>query len=245
VPPVRFAQVSHYYGSRKVINQISFSSEENITTVIIGKSGSGKSTLLQMINGLIKPTEGHVYVLDNKIEYKYIHKLRLNIGYCVQGTGLFPHMTVYDNIALLARVSRWDNGAIEQRIDRLMRFVDLDPGYKHKYPHQLSGGEQQRVGICRAMMLNPKIFLLDEPFSALDPTTRNEIHQELQNLQEAEPRTIIMVTHDLREAIKLADRILILHEGAIQQYASRKEILEQPANDFVRSFIHSQIGNKH
>jgi osmoprotectant transport system ATP-binding protein len=243
MPPVRFDNVSHFYGARKVINSISFSIKEKATTVIIGKSGSGKSTLLQMINGLIIPTHGNVFIFDSKIDYDHIHKLRLHIGYSVQGTGLFPHMNVYDNIALLARIAKWDKANIDHRIDLLMRFVDLDPSYKRKYPHQLSGGEQQRVGICRAMILNPKIFLLDEPFGSLDPATRKEIHQELLTLQKAEPRTIVMVTHDLREAIKLADNILIIHDGIIQQFASTQVIMEQPANDFVRSFIHSQVEN--
>ena len=146
-------------------------------------------------------------------------------------------MTVYNNIALLAKICKYDHVKINQRIDHLMQLVDLDLNFKYKYPHQLSGGEQQRVGICRAMMLNPKIFLLDEAFNALDVTTRNEIHEELLTLQKAEPRTIILVTHDVNEAMKLADKILILDLGKIQQYAEPEVLLKKPASPFVKRFI--------
>lgn len=243
MPPINFENVSHSYGTKKILNEIDFNINENMITVIIGKSGSGKSTLLQMINGLVIPSEGRVHLFEKKIDYSRINELRMRIGYSVQGTGLFPHMTVFDNITLLARINNWEESNIQTRLERLMRFVDLDMEYKDKYPYQLSGGEQQRVGICRAMMLKPKIFLLDEPFGALDVITRNEIHRELQNLQQAEPRTIVMVTHDVNEALKLADKILVLHNGVIQQYGNKSDILERPANKFVKSYIHSQLEN--
>jgi osmoprotectant transport system ATP-binding protein len=223
-----------------VLNDISFFIEENIITAVIGRSGGGKSTLLQIINGLIKPTSGEVYVYGDKLDYDNINELRLNIGYSVQGTGLFPHMTAYENIFLPARICKRQAIDIEERIDMLMNLVDLPQGYKKKYPYQLSGGEQQRVGLCRAMILNPKIFLLDEAFAALDPTTKNEIHTEFIKLQKFEPRTIVLVTHDLNEALKLGDKIVILEGGVIQQIGIKDDIINKPANQFVTDFINSQ-----
>ena len=238
--PVKFETVHHDFGSRKVLEDLSFTLMENRVTAMIGKSGSGKSTLLQMINGLIKPLSGCVRVFDTAIDYNNLPDLRLHIGYAVQGTGLFPHLTVFDNISLLARVRKMDRSEMADRIDHLMKLVDLDPGFLNKYPHQLSGGEQQRVGICRAMMMNPRIFLLDEAFGALDPGTRKEIHQHLLNLQQEEPRTIIMVTHDLHEAKKLADDVLVLDQGRLSQLGTVSTVFDHPANDYVANLIRSQ-----
>ncbi len=239
---VSYHKISHHYETLQVLSNISFQIYKNEILVIIGRSGSGKSTLLQMINGLVIPSTGHIEIFDNRIDYSEINKLRQDIGYLVQGAALFPHMNIRDNISLLARINGTFPAEISARIETLFRLVDLNPAYLSKYPHQLSGGEQQRVGICRAMMLNPKIFLLDEPFAALDPATKFEIHRELLVLQEAEPRTIVMVTHDLQEAIKLADRILILEKGVIQQLDKTDHILKNPANDFVARFINEQTG---
>src|SRR5438552_5328719 len=191
---VGFREVSHSYNGVKALDNLTFDITENEITAIIGRSGGGKSTLIQIINGLIRPAEGEVIVYNEKLNYSKINEIRLRIGYSVQGTGLFPHMNVYDNIALLGKITNKARHEVELRIDLLMSFVGLPPVYKRKYPHELSGGEQQRVGICRAMLLDPKIFLLDEAFGALDPSTKNEIHKEVLKLQEFEPRTIIMVT---------------------------------------------------
>lgn len=238
---VSFENVSHTYGGSPALENLTFAVDDNKITAIIGRSGSGKSTLLQIINGLVRPTQGRISVFGKPINYSIITQTRLKIGYSVQGTGLFPHMSVYNNIALLGKITNQQRHETEMRVDMLMSLVNLPPGFKTKYPYQLSGGEQQRVGICRAMLLNPPIFLLDEAFGALDPTTKNEIHTELLNLQKIEPRTIIMVTHDLPEAIKLADNIMILEKGIIQQYGTKDEVLKNPANDFVRGFIKSQV----
>jgi len=219
-----------------VLNNINLSCEENKITVVLGKSGSGKSTLLQMINGLLIPSEGSVEIFGEKINYDNIYQLRRSIGYSVQGTGLFPHLTVYENIALLARVAGLE---LPGQIDNLLQMVDLELSYKDKYPYQLSGGEQQRVGICRAMILDPPIFLLDEAFGALDVATRRELQQELLKLQTAKPRTIVLVTHDVSEAFLLADKILILYDGAVQQYAHPDKIKNSPANSFVEQIIQS------
>ncbi len=232
---------SKFYGGETALQDISLSFADDVTTAVIGPSGSGKSTLLQLINGLVRPSRGKVVVFGKEIDYQRLPELRLQIGYAVQGTGLFPHLTVEENITLLARLSRWEPGRITARAEELMKLVNLPLSYAHRYPHELSGGQQQRVGLCRAMMLNPKIFLLDEPFGALDPITRSEIQQEFLHLQRLEPRTIILVTHDLREAIKLAHHMVILDQGSLVQHGKCDEILQHPANAFVRSFLHLQL----
>lgn len=237
---IQFDSVSHYYNETRALDNLTFEIDDFKITAIIGRSGSGKSTLLQIINGLIKPSAGKILVFGNLLNYDEINKTRLKIGYSVQGTGLFPHMTVYDNISLLGKIRNQRRHFTERRVDMLMSLVNLPPVFKTKYPYELSGGEQQRVGICRAMLLNPPVFLLDEAFGALDPATKNEIHSELLNLQKIEPRTIVLVTHDLSEALKLADKIMILEKGVIQQYGAKDEIINKPANDFVKSFINSQ-----
>lgn len=238
--PVIFNSVSKYYDGIKILDDLNFEICEKKITAIIGRSGSGKSTILKTINGLEKPTEGKVILFEKEIDYKNIDTLRLQIGYSVQGTGLFPHMNVYENITLLARLSNWTKIKIDERMNTLINLVGLPEEFKKKYPYELSGGEQQRVGICRAMMLNPKLFLLDEAFGALDPTTKSEIHKELLKIQAEEPRTIILVTHDLHEAFKLADKIIIIEKGSIQQIGNRDEILSS-TNEFVIYFIKSQF----
>lgn len=239
--PVVFHDVAKTYGQKAALQNISLSFAENVTTAVIGPSGSGKSTLIQIINALIKPSHGKISVFGEEIDYGNLPELRKCIGYAVQGTGLFPHLTVERNITLLAILSGWEQPRIEERMHELMDLVNLPLAYSAKYPHQLSGGEQQRVGLCRAMMLNPPIFLLDEAFGALDPITRSEIHQEFLKLQKSEPRTIIMITHDLREALKLAENIVILNHAEIAQIGTRKEILRNPASEFVEKFVHLQL----
>ena len=238
---IAFDNVSKSYHQKIALKNISLTFQPDKTTAVIGPSGSGKSTLIQLINGLIRPDHGQVSVFHKKINYDNLSELRRRMGYAVQGTGLFPHLTVKRNITLLAVLENWQNDRISKRAEELVNLVNLPADYFNKYPHQLSGGEQQRVGLCRAMMLNPKIFLLDEAFGALDPITRSEIHAEFIKLQKLEARTIILVTHDLREAFKLADQVVILNEGQVEQIGTRKEILETPASKFVKKFVHMQL----
>ncbi|MCH6560011.1 ABC transporter ATP-binding protein [candidate division KSB1 bacterium] len=238
---IAFDNVSKSYHQKIALKNISLTFQPDKTTAVIGPSGSGKSTLIQLINGLLRPDNGQVSVFDKKINYDNLSELRRRMGYAVQGTGLFPHLTVKKNITLLAVLENWKNDRISKRAEELVNLVNLPADYFNKYPHQLSGGEQQRVGLCRAMMLNPKIFLLDEAFGALDPITRSEIHAEFIKLQKLEARTIILVTHDLREAFKLADQVVILNEAKIEQIGTRKEILETPASEFVKKFVHMQL----
>ncbi|MBK8551492.1 MAG: ATP-binding cassette domain-containing protein [Ignavibacteria bacterium] len=238
--PVVFENVSKLYEGKEILHEINLQIDENKITAIIGRSGSGKSTILKLINGLVVQSHGKIDIFEEKIEYDKIIETRLKIGYSVQGTALFPHMNVYDNITLLARLNNWSKNDIEERVTKLMSLVNLPTDFRKKYPHELSGGEQQRVGICRAMMLNPKIFLLDEAFGALDPTTKSEIHSELLKIQMTEPRTILLVTHDLYEAFKLADKIIILEKGIIQQTGTKDEI-QNSSNEFVKYFVKAQF----
>lgn len=238
---IALENVSKFYGDQTALHDIDLTFTDLVTTAVVGPSGSGKSTLLQLINGLVRPDHGQVFVFGKPIDYQDLPELRLCIGYAVQGTGLFPHMTVDANISLLARLAKWDADRIKVRTEELMKLVNLPLSYAARYPHELSGGEQQRVGLCRAMILNPQIFLLDEPFGALDPITRSEIQREFLHLQRSEARTIILVTHDLREALKLAQRLIVLDRGCIVQHGTGAEILDNPASEFIQSFFQSQL----
>lgn len=237
--PVIFKNVSKQYNNKIILDGVNISVPENKITAVIGRSGSGKSTILKLINGLVKPTGGEIRIFGNEINYDKINELRLQIGYSVQGTALFPHMTVYENITLLARLNNISKENTDERLQTLMNLVNLPGEFTRRYPYQLSGGEQQRVGLCRAMMLNPKLFLLDEAFGALDPTTKSEVHNELLKIQKTEPRTVILVTHDLSEAFKLADHIVIIEKGSVQQ-AGNKEEIKSSSVEFVKYFIKAQ-----
>jgi osmoprotectant transport system ATP-binding protein len=239
--PIVFEKVVKAYDDKVAVKSLDLAIEPNKTTAIIGPSGSGKSTVIQLINGLVRPDRGKVCVFGAKIDYDNLPTLRKQMGYAVQGTGLFPHLTAHENITLLARLDKWADEKILSRTKDLMSLVDLPTSYSCRYPFELSGGEQQRVGLCRAMMLDPKVLLLDEPFGALDPITRTEIHREFLKLQKFEARTMVLVTHDLREALKLADDVVILRDGAIEQKGSRHDILQNPASSFVEDFVHTQL----
>jgi osmoprotectant transport system ATP-binding protein len=242
MPDILFQGVSKSYGKEAALHDVTVELADGVTTAIIGPSGSGKSTFLQLINGLVRPSSGTVHVFGQPIDYNRLPQLRRQIGYAVQGTGLFPHLTVEWNITLLARLEAWNAERIHKRAQELMERVSLPWAYATRYPHELSGGQQQRVGLCRAMMLQPPLFLLDEPFGALDPVTRNEIQEEFLRLQKSEPRTMVLVTHDLREALRLAQRLIVLERGRIAQHAPGDEIVNAPANEFVRNFFQTQLG---
>lgn len=212
---IHLDNLSHRFGSQVLFQNLSLQIEANKITVILGRSGSGKSTLLQIINGLIIPDEGSVLLYGEPLDYRNIHQVRLTIGYAVQQVGLFPHLRVIDNIMLPGKLAGWSSERKRKRAIELMDLVSLPSSHSEKYPYQLSGGEQQRVGLCRAILLNPPLMLLDEPFSSLDPDTKAEIHQEVLKLQRTEPRCIVMVTHDPEEAQKLGDVQLKFENGEL------------------------------
>jgi osmoprotectant transport system ATP-binding protein len=234
--------VTHHYPTGSIaLNNISVSFPANKITVIVGRSGSGKSTLLQVVNGLIKPDHGTVSCLGNDLDYKNINESRRKIGYVVQGIGLFPHLTVKQNISLASAIAENGNFSVMERVDLLMKMLNLKSAFKDRFPDELSGGEQQRVGICRALFNKPEIILMDEPLGSLDAVTRNDIQKEVLNLQRKEGQTMLFVTHDLREASKLADYILVLDKGTLQQFGTKDEVLSNPTNKRVKDLIEASL----
>ncbi|KHO21748.1 ABC transporter ATP-binding protein [Mycolicibacterium setense] len=207
--------------------------------MLVGPSGCGKTTTMKMINRLIEPTSGRILIGDEDVTDRDPDQLRRHIGYVIQGAGLFPHYTVGDNIAIVPRLLKWDKERISARIDELLDLVNLDPAqYRDRYPRELSGGQQQRVGVARALAADPPVLLMDEPFGAVDPITRQRLQDELLRLQDELRKTIVFVTHDFDEAVKLGDKIAILQQGSeVVQYDTPEQILANPANDFVRGFV--------
>ncbi|PJI10053.1 MULTISPECIES: ABC transporter ATP-binding protein [Clostridium] len=221
-----------------IIKDVNLTIKDGELVTLIGPSGCGKTTTLKMINRLINQTSGEILINGNQIENQDTIKLRRNIGYVIQQTGLFPHMTVEENISIILRIEKVDNTKINNRVKELLDLVGMKPEeYMYKYPSQLSGGQQQRVGLARALAMNPEIILMDEPFSALDPITRNQLQDEIFTIHENLKKTIVFVTHDMDEALKLADRICIMKDGQVVQYDTPDKILKNPANDFVKSFV--------
>ena len=235
---INFKNVSKSYGGEYILSNINFEIEKNKITCLIGKSGCGKTTLLKMINRLNEPTKGIITINGKNILKKDPIKLRRSIGYVIQQTGLFPHMTIEENIEIIPKLEKEPLQKIKKKTLELMDMIDLNPNeYLNRYPSELSGGEQQRIGIARAFATNPDIILMDEPFSALDPVTRLSLQDELIKIQHKEKKTIVFVTHDMDEAIKLADKIVILEKGHIAQYDTPEAILKSPANDYVKEFV--------
>ncbi|MEO5978149.1 MAG: ATP-binding cassette domain-containing protein [Chryseolinea sp.] len=234
---IELVDVSYKYSDVAALSQASMSFESGKITGIIGKSGSGKSTLLKLVNGLLKPSTGEVVVFGKPLDYQNLQTARLQMGYMVQGTGLFPHLNVEQNISIAGRIKGLNT--VTSRVSELLELVGLANSYKSKYPNQLSGGEQQRIGLCRALFLDPAVLLMDEPLGALDPVTRYEIQQELLNLQRLSSRTILFVTHDMLEARRIAERLLVIDRGVIQQYDTTETVLLRPANALVKSLIES------
>lgn len=234
---IKFENVSRSFYNKKVVENINLEIPDNSITCLIGESGGGKTTILKMINRLIEPTSGKITINNIDISKQNPIKLRRKIGYVIQQTGLFPHMTIRDNIAIILKLKSKKED-VEKRVVELMNMVGLDPTeYLDRYPSELSGGQQQRVGIARAFATNPQIILMDEPFSALDPVTRSSLQDELLHIQNKFKKTIIFVTHDMDEAIKIADNIAIINDGKIVQYDTPETILKHPANDFVKTFV--------
>ncbi|MBJ3815412.1 ABC transporter ATP-binding protein [Shimwellia pseudoproteus] len=235
---IEFNQVSKYFHGQPAVENISFCCREGALTVLVGTSGSGKSTTLKMINRLIEYDRGSIYFGGEPLRQQDALYLRRHIGYAIQSIGLFPHWTVARNIATVPRLLNWPGAKIDQRVDELLALLGLNPAvYRQRYPHQLSGGQQQRVGVARALAADPQVLLMDEPFGALDPVTRSALQQEVRRIQRQTRRTLVMVTHDIDEALTLADHLVLMDNGAIIQQGSAGQLLTQPASDFVRDFF--------
>lgn len=221
-----------------VIDNVSFTVQNHEILVLLGLSGSGKTTLLKMVNGLISPTAGTITIEQKNINDYNLIELRRRIGYVFQQIGLFPHMTVEKNIAIPLKLRRTPKAIRKARVYELLELIHLNPKhYANRYPDELSGGQQQRVGVARALAADPNYLLMDEPFTALDPITRNNFQTEILRLNEKLHKTILFVTHDIHEAFRIADRIAILHQGKLAQIGTKKMLIENPASNFVKQFI--------
>ncbi len=224
---------------RPAVDHLSLEIPEGEIVILVGPSGCGKTTTMKMVNRLIEPTSGRIFLDDEDVTGVNADRLRRRIGYVIQQIGLFPHHTIAENIGTVPRLLGWDKRRITDRVDELLETVGMDPGaYRNRYPKELSGGQRQRVGVARAMSADPDVMLMDEPFGAIDPITRDRLQNEFLRIQEDVKKTIVFVTHDIDEAIKMGDRIAILRVGSqIAQYDTPERILVDPADDFVADFI--------
>lgn len=239
-----FKDVSKSYKNVTVLKDISFTIKEGNLVCLIGESGCGKTTTLKMINKLISPTSGEITINQQNIKDIPDVKLRRKMGYVIQQTGLFSHMTIKENIEIIAKIEKMSEEKRTKRVKDMLTMVGLDEKLLDRYPNELSGGQLQRIGIARAFMTDPKIILMDEPFSALDPMSRTSLQDELLRLQRKFHKTIVFVTHDMDEAIKLADKIAIMEKGQLVQYDTPENILKHPVNEFVKNFVgHKRIWN--
>ncbi len=237
---IRLENVSKVYGAteRPAVDNVSLAVDPGEFVVLIGPSGCGKTTLLKMINRIHEPTSGTIHIDDVEIHDLAAPALRRRIGYVIQQTGLFPHMRIEDNVATVPKLLKWDSKRIHDRVYELLRLVGLPPeDYVRRYPSQLSGGEQQRVGLARALAAEPRAMLMDEPFGALDAITRTHLQDELKRLHRQLGQTVLFVTHDIDEAVRLADRVAVMREGQVVQFASPLEVVSNPADQFVADLV--------
>ncbi|HFJ9451708.1 glycine/betaine ABC transporter ATP-binding protein [Bacillus cereus] len=236
---IQFNQVSKSYeDGTKAVDSLHLEIKKGEFFVLIGPSGCGKTTTMKMINRLIETTEGSIVIDGKDIQEYNINELRWDIGYVLQQIALFPHMTIAENIAVVPEMRKWSKEKIKARVDELLQMVGLDPDvYRDRMPDELSGGQKQRIGVVRALAANPKIVLMDEPFSALDPLSREQLQKDIVQLQKKIQKTIVFVTHDMQEALSLGDRICIMKEGKVVQLDTPEEIIRNPKNEFVEEFI--------
>jgi osmoprotectant transport system ATP-binding protein len=241
---ISLERVTKRYGETIAVNEVSLEARGGELLVLIGPSGCGKTTTLKMMNRLIEPSSGKIVIDGKDASGLPAHVLRRSIGYAIQNVGLLPHLTVAENIAVVPKLLGWDAKRMQARVSALLELIGLESRYGALYPRNLSGGQAQRVGVARALAADPPMMLMDEPFGAVDPLTRERLQNEFLELQRRVKKTIVMVTHDIDEAIKLADRIALMRAGKIEQIGTPEELLEQPANGFVRDFIGSDRGLK-
>jgi osmoprotectant transport system ATP-binding protein len=234
---IELDHVSKRYGATVAVDDISLTIGEGEFCVVIGSSGGGKSTVLRMINQLVPHSAGTIRVAGRDVRHVELAELRRGMGYVIQSIGLFPHWTVERNIGAVPELLGWPAQRIRERAAQLLDLVGLEPGYLRRYPHELSIGQQQRIGIARALAAEPRVLLMDEPFGALDPITRESLQSTMQQIHRASRATIVFVTHDIDEALRLATRIAVLERGRLAQSASPAELLTRPASDFVRDLV--------
>jgi osmoprotectant transport system ATP-binding protein len=237
---IEVKNITKIFDGATAVDHVSFTVQEGESLVLLGRSGCGKTTLLKMINRLIEPSSGEIHINGKSTQEGHPEELRRSIGYVFQNTGLFPHYTIAENIAIVPRLLGWDKEKIRQRTMSLMEKLHLPSTYLSSYPHQLSGGQQQRIGLARALAADPPILLMDEPFGALDPITRTSLQKDFKELDELKSKTIILVTHDVQEAFGLADRICLMDKGRIVQAGKPEELLFHPADEYVKGFFDDQ-----
>ncbi|MBB5192710.1 osmoprotectant transport system ATP-binding protein [Silvimonas terrae] len=243
---IQFEQVGKRFGDFVAVDNLSLRLADGEFTVLIGPSGSGKSTTLKMINRLVEHDQGRILFAGQEIRSFREEDLRRRMGYAIQSIGLFPHWTVAQNIATVPALLKWPKARVAARVEELLHLLGLPPAeFSRRYPHQLSGGQQQRVGVARALAADPEVLLMDEPFGALDPVTRSALQTEIARIHQVSGKAIVLVTHDIDEALLLADRIVMLDRGRVVQDGTPRQILLEPASDFVTSFVgRSEVGLK-
>jgi len=235
---IEISNITRVYGAQTAVDNVTLTVEAGALAVIVGTSGSGKTTLMRMINRLVEPTAGKIKINGKDNRELPAHILRRGIGYAIQGHGLFPHRTIAENVGTVPRLLGWDKGKINARVDELLTLFHLDPAaFRNRLPHELSGGQQQRIGVARALASNPEILLMDEPFGALDPIIRDKAQEDLLAIQKHYGTTIVLVTHDMEEAIRLGSSIAVMDKGRLLQYATPEDIIARPATEFVRALV--------
>ena len=242
---IRLENITKKYGNITAVNNVNLEISEGEMSVLLGLSGCGKSTIIKMINRLFTPTEGNIYINNKNINDYDVVNLRRSIGYVVQSVGLFPHMTVYENVATIPKLLKWSKDKINDRVDEMLKLVGLEPEiFKQKKPKELSGGEAQRVGVARALSGDPPILLMDEPFGAVDPLNRKRLQMEFLKIQQTLKKTVVFVTHDVEEAIILGNKIAVINNGQIQNYDTPVNLILDNNNEFVEEFLGSEYSLK-
>ncbi|MBT8495281.1 MAG: ABC transporter ATP-binding protein [Deltaproteobacteria bacterium] len=239
---IELQEVYKTYGAKTIIDSLTLRVDEHELMVLLGESGCGKTTTLKMINRLVEPTSGRIRIADQDVRDRDPVELRRGIGYVIQGVGLFPHLSVAENIAIVPGLLGWSAGRIARRVEELLSLVELE-NLGGRYPAQLSGGQRQRVGVARALAAEPRVMLMDEPFGALDPITRESLQRELRTLHRRLGLTTVLVTHDMMEALVLADRVAVMREGRIVQLDAPRKLLTEPADDYVAELMRGPLGH--